>query len=313
MDFNPRTPCGVRPVSWTEEYIGKDFNPRTPCGVRRDVSYEVDRSGISIHAPLAGCDSMSPRAAASPSPSFQSTHPLRGATRHVRGLHAHRSDFNPRTPCGVRPKEGCNMPSRILFQSTHPLRGATSCNCGRGSAISISIHAPLAGCDAGFAPDWHRDRDFNPRTPCGVRHLESDQAQTDYQFQSTHPLRGATRPPGQGWGGQTDFNPRTPCGVRRANTLITWQNRYFNPRTPCGVRPLYADFMAMSMDISIHAPLAGCDTQFGFDGEKIEISIHAPLAGCDPSNPRIIARRINFNPRTPCGVRRAGCAYRPAD
>ena len=35
-----------------------DFNPRTPCGVRRGI-FKPNRLriAISIHAPLAGCDS----------------------------------------------------------------------------------------------------------------------------------------------------------------------------------------------------------------------------------------------------------------
>ena len=90
-----------------------------------------------------------------------------------------RNYYNPRTPCGVRPElkeAGANF---HLFQSTRPLRGATlgSCvmlpsvfhfnpraPCGArpelatiGSVILyISIHAPLAGCDAAEAV--HREK-----------------------------------------------------------------------------------------------------------------------------------------------------------
>ena len=34
------------------------------------------------------------------------------------------------------------------------------------------------------------------------------------------------------------------------------------------------------------------------------ISIHAPLAGCDDFLGKFIYNKLNFNPRTPCGVRR---------
>ena len=57
---------------------------------------------ISIHAPLAGCDS-----------------------RSVCQCFAV-DDFNPRTPCGVRLCVSSRAPSRGSFQSTHPLRGATA-------------------------------------------------------------------------------------------------------------------------------------------------------------------------------------------
>ena len=33
--------------------------------------------------------------------------------------------------------------------------------------------------------------------------------------------------------------------------------------------------------ISIHAPLAGCDWNYGSGSVRFSISIHAPLAGCD--------------------------------
>ena len=42
------------------------------------------------------------------------------------------------------------------------------------------------------------------------------------------------------------------------------------------------------------------------------ISIHAPLAGCDFSAHAQISTIVNFNPRTPCGVRQTGCPVTPA-
>ena len=62
----------------------------------------VDLSS-SIHAPLAGCDNQQNRDV-DQLRSFQSTHPLRGAT------------FNYGLLC-LEPQQ---------FQSTHPLRGATN-------------------------------------------------------------------------------------------------------------------------------------------------------------------------------------------
>ena len=99
--FNPRTPCGVRPARHTGASASTHFNPRTPCGVRHlhhDTQRRTRRfqsthplrgatdlrgclvtsDGISIHAPLAGCDE-------------------REVFAPARGKH-----FNPRTPCGVR-------------------------------------------------------------------------------------------------------------------------------------------------------------------------------------------------------------------
>ena len=80
--FNPRTPCGVRRGISSQAARGTaDFNPRTPCGVRRRALHRlVGDVRISIHAPLAGCD-ITWRGMCAWSRRFQSTHPLRGATR----------------------------------------------------------------------------------------------------------------------------------------------------------------------------------------------------------------------------------------
>ena len=124
-----------------------------------------------------------------------------------------------------------------------------------------------------------------------------------------------------------DFNPRTPRGVRRLAPVCSRYLQNFNPRTPRGVRPYNYLKLRTSVFISIRAPLAGCDIQTDNGGEftnpfqsahpsrgatrndlfdtiSTEISIRAPLAGCDKN--MIIACedfKINFNPRTPRGVR----------
>ena len=80
---------------------------------------------ISIHAPRVGCDEGNDR---------------RGRTV---------SDFNPRTPCGVRPPVMVWEILLEIFQSTHPVWGAT-CRCRRlSSQAVISIHAPREGSDKG--------------------------------------------------------------------------------------------------------------------------------------------------------------------
>ena len=126
LNFNPRTPCGVRP-EWVAILtpIITDFNPRTPCGVRRlPIEGLTEAANISIHAPLAGCDGLTTE---------QATETY---------------NFNPRTPCGVRPQRWSTPSKTLTFQSTHPLRGATPVFLCDVVALVISIHAPLAGCDS---------------------------------------------------------------------------------------------------------------------------------------------------------------------
>ena len=74
---------------------------------------------------------------------FQSTHPVRGATRMLRGH-----------PC---PKS--------IFQSTHPVRGATKAIRLVLNITEISIHAPREGCDFQHLQNDCITENFNPRTP----------------------------------------------------------------------------------------------------------------------------------------------------
>ena len=78
-------------------------------------------------------------------------------------------------------------------------------------------------------------------------------------FQSTHPLRGATK--------DALYNGK------RTNISI------HAPLAGCDPEPRLVEDSGLY--ISIHAPLAGCDLQTNFYGQAVYISIHAPLAGCD--------------------------------
>ena len=121
--FNPRTPCGVRPGYLLQPAFAHDFNPRTPCGVRRGC-YHVPNWGQYFN-PRTPCGVRLARGLSKVSwLLFQSTHPLRGATIRNRKSN-----------------------QQMKFQSTHPLRGATTVPDGMDWVATISIHAPLAGCD----------------------------------------------------------------------------------------------------------------------------------------------------------------------
>ena len=172
----------------------------------------TSQSMISIHAPLAGCD------------------PVKRAIVFLA------RDFNPRTPCGVRQDFSERFDEAKIFQSTHPLRGATIYACSKSAAECISIHAPLAGCDAQSGDIRRTLPHFNPRTPCGVRPDGADL-----------------------YGMRYNFNPRTPCGVRpnascSVNFCSTFQSTH-----PLRGATYSAINDAMVKVISIHAPLAGCD------------------------------------------------------
>ena len=132
----------------------------------------VCSTSVSIHAPRVGCD--------------QDSSTGKNGTL----------SFNPRTPGGVRPHcarvswpekkfqsthPGWGATERMhdkleyeLFQSTHPGRGATLDLYAALSFLSVSIHAPRAGCDS------------QTITTC---------CKNKKTFQSTHPGWGATTAP----------------------------------------------------------------------------------------------------------------------
>ena len=169
--FNPRTPCGVRPlrqaqanreamISIHAPRVGCDLGafsfsevqhisihaPRVGCDVFDYLRYWVV-GGISIHAPRVGCDHQT-RLQSSLHQLFQSTHPVWGAT-------CTNLFFLEHAP---------------QFQSTHPVWGATTLS-GPGSP-SPSYFNPRTPCGVRRVPSSANSfisLHFNPRTPCGVR------------------------------------------------------------------------------------------------------------------------------------------------
>ena len=151
------------------------------------------------------------------------------------------------------------IPLNKLFQFTHLLRGATSMSDNIATYSYVSIHAPLARCDFSLLTMVQRCSGFNSRTSCEVRLPGRHRPRPPIQFQFTHLLRGATslgRAPGQY---PQSFNSRTSCEVRLGN-----------------------------------------------DGKRIifkYVSIHAPLARCDTGLLPFVSNFTSFNSRTSCEVR----------
>ena len=146
------------------------------------------------------------------------------------------------------------------------------------------------------------------------------------EFQSTHPARGATllRPsrlhihqisihaPREGCDVlpvgdlalQGDFNPRTPRGVRPGVAGGGHQHPNFNPRTPRGVRlQVWSKDRPVGTFQSTH-PARGATGLIGlrFPAASAFQSTH-PARGATCSLSVRSSNGINFNPRTPRGVR----------
>ena len=264
------------------------FNPRAPYGARPSAPMSRQTPGhISIHAPHTGRDAtyLGPTGVCHV---FQSTRPIRGATRHVL---AHQSNLQFQS---TRPIRGATYDkSEIreqlsIFQSTRPIRGATPQARKASVTTCISIHAPHTGRDSTVtcltrwciisihAPHTGRDYNFPERSAIFIDisihapHTGRDLCRcNDFRaavlFQSTRPIRGAT--------------------------FIQF----------CG--------KGFVLVISIHAPHTGRD-QLGDELTKqlICISIHAPHTGRDMGMCKSAAKQRLFQSTRPI----RGATWKPA-
>ena len=235
--FNPRAPYGARQqlplvgktalgISIHAPHTGRDvhghavpqrlhdFNPRAPYGARPSMGRKLrDLGEISIHAPHTGRDvSLCPHWSAPTE--FQSTRPIRGAT-----------------------VTGPRASQRLEFQSTRPIRGATPTRPRMWPFSDISIHAPHTGRDRRPGGYVASRQDFNPRAPYGARQAALYDGHAALGFQSTRPIRGATRGPPTGRKDGANFNPRAPYGARHTVQSAGRDDcPDFNPRAPYGAR-----------------------------------------------------------------------------
>ena len=213
-NFNPRSPCGERQAAKDYRAAQKHFNPRSPCGERQYA--EGVNNAYTV---------------------FQSTLPVRGATRQEARQHWKHSNFNPRSPCGERP------PGKISFWQQG----------------TISIHAPRAGSDDGYTLCRQSSLNFNPRSPCGERQITPQSTKKRFAFQSTLPVRGATGAIRLILLSRKNFNPRSPCGERPPGVCYLPITRAFQSTLPVRGATCNAKKGVSIIGISIHAPRAGSD------------------------------------------------------
>ena len=192
------------------------FNPHSPCGERpRNSSYACRPIHFNPHSP---CGERLAYTYATPSliwTLFQSTLPLRGATSTI----------------------GSGVSGLVQFQSTLPLRGATwSVPCRPSSWCNFNPHSPC-GERQKIPHRPLRLHYFNPHSPCGERPTGWGAYRIRHEFQSTLPLRGATR--------------RTRAASRHLSISI---------HTPLAGSDRARTDRWSRQRISIHTPLAGSDS-----------------------------------------------------
>ncbi len=212
---------------------------------------------------------------------FQSTHPVWGATKvqTINFLH-------------------------IKFQSTHPVWGATLIAITRIAKRLFQSTHPVWGATAQGLPAQGHKENFNPRTPCGVRLIQTTKTLDSEIFQSTHPVWGAT--PSSVMYLRTKsisiHAPRVGCdpgGVQARSIIMTISIHaprvgcdgapgfvlppmiHFNPRTPCGVRLSSGWRSIWRAAFQSTHPVWGATVRLCFAIILTIISIHAPRVGCD--------------------------------
>ena len=189
---------------------------------------------------------------------FQSTLPLRGATSQTPSAPTKPRDFNPHSPCGERRLSGCVWLRPRYFNPHSPCGERPWVLIVETTPLGISIHTPLAGSDAfrclkpclivyfnPHSPCGERPigcdtvkeyQYFNPHSPCGERQSSLINIRISSTFQSTLPLRGATRLDGAR-GRSQSISIHTPlAGSDPPRNRSLRSALYFNPHSPCGER-----------------------------------------------------------------------------
>ena len=213
------------------------FNPHSPCGERQSaLRVYFDPWEFQSTLPLRGAtDRRAPRRRIQPN--FNPHSPC--GERHGRAVFNHlRNNFNPHSPCGERLSHPRFNPRTITISIHTPLAGSDAVVQRRCRVRSkISIHTPLAGSDFLLSAHWRSCKNFNPHSPCGERHRALGFRVRPSIFQSTLPLRGATRQ-------RHDKRKRRLISIHTplAGSDMdvgdgTTEPFNFNPHSPCGERP----------------------------------------------------------------------------
>ena len=252
-----------------------------PARGRRDCMRSYPDGGYFNPRPREGGD-ICMKVSTSPTRSFQSTPPARGATQKSSVAYSQRWYFNPRPREGGDRRTSSVRTLRCTFQSTPPARGATFFQLPAKPVCIISIHAPREGGDAGqeIAPGGLHD--FNPRPPRGGR----------LHFRQIIPTSSF------------HFNPRPPRGGR-LNRLIrfTVTQIKFQSTPPARGATGEGTGKVPYTSISIHAPARGAT--FGHRCRRMMLPFQStpPARGGDVLAESAGFDLYYFNPRPPRGGR----------
>ena len=190
---------------------------------------------------------------------------MRGATRQRGGRCADRTDFNPHSPCGERPRweRGEIKPTPISIHTPHAGSDPQP-PCRLPVHAEISIHTPHAGSDFRMIV-----RNLMTKISIHTPHAGSD---------PTLDIRDSTTP----------ISIHTPhAGSDPPTADAARHPRYFNPHSPCGERPPSPLARGWAAQFQSTLPMRGATLRCTRPIEHIGISIHTPHAGSDALRSRL--------------------------
>ena len=169
------------------------FQPTRPLrGATRTPIKLRDCFLISTHAPLAGRDRSSIKVTINKR-DFNPRAPCGARPRHIQRF-ARAFYFNPRAPCGARRLPRRLTASSATFQPTRPLRGATVQKSNQNAVEpQFQPTRPLRGATRANIEKTAAKIIFQPTRPLrGATFRRIDLCFDVIIFQPTRPLRGAT-------------------------------------------------------------------------------------------------------------------------
>ena len=184
--------------------------------------------------------------------------------------------FNPRSPCGERPRSAMSNAVSTNFNPRSP--------CGERRASRL-------------APCAHTD--FNPRSPCGERHARTWDNDLVSQFQPTLPVRGATAQNGIIKWEVKHISTHAPrAGSDPEHMQYLRREAYFNPRSPCGERLMSLPPFSTSVVFQPTLPVRGATQLHQWSVYVVEFQPTLPVRGAT----RIDRKRLRifvFQPTLP--------------
>ena len=196
----------------------------------------------------------------------------------MRFVFARVADFNPRSPCGERPKRAGLSWDGARFQSPLPVWGATPLPRPGGKAARFQSPLPVWGATGLPKSTLSRLADFNPRSPCGERLRRALSLTQACDFNPRSPCDGST----EEWRITMAISiPAPRVGSDPARAICLSSAPYFNPRSPCGERPYFLSYIINNAIFQSPLPVWGATQRCKSVETLGRISIHAPRVGSD--------------------------------